>query len=172
MRSVPSAPGIGNDGKSVAERIATSGQQVLPPGFYPPYGSRYWMISSNQAIGPGPVRTQFSANSPTFTLPVGSTGYVTELLFIVNNLLITSDIVFRLLFNGGAVSGFDAIRMPQAGLAIYSFIPERVYQPVPDGATIAIDVLVTDAVTYNLSVMARGHFYDASFDERWKGLAG
>lgn len=171
-RRGPSAPAAGG-GRSAAENIATASKFIFPPGYFPPFRAKGFFIESNQAIGPGPVTTNFSSGSfPTFTLPPGHAGYIREISLLVNNLLLTSDIRFRLLIGGGSVEGWDNIQMPQAGMAQYIYTPDNCYIPVPSGSVIGMAAVIGDAVTYNLSFTIRGWHYDESYDDAWKGVAG
>lgn len=170
-RNTPSAPEPGDDGRTIPERIRAAGLQIFPPGFYPPYGALNWMITGNQAM-PGASTTFFTGARASFTLPDGSSGYGIEALIIVNNLLITSDITVAIMVNEAPAPGFDLISMPQAGMAVYAWAPEKVYIPIPDHATIKVKVTVVDAPAYNISMMVRGWHYITEMDDRWRGLAG
>lgn len=171
-RRQPGAPAPGGDGLTTMERMAATQKMLLPPGFYPPYGSQNWMLAGNQSMPGAGVTTKFSGVGASFQVPDGFSGYVTELQVVVNNLLVTSDITFRLLFDDGAVSGFDKMLMPQAGMAVYVWGPDKTYIPVPDGTKIEVSVSIVDAGPYLLSILARGWFYQGQINERWKGLAG
>lgn len=137
---------------------------ALPPNNSPPYGFRSFNVSNNQVIGPGPVTTVLTN---TFRLPQGSVGVIRGLIFLVNNLLLTSQINFAVQINSGSVEGYDNYVMPQAGMAVYVDNPDNAYIDVPDNAIISVAVTVTDAVAYAIYAQVRGWYYSKSVADKW-----
>ncbi|MGE0347375.1 MAG: hypothetical protein AB7N73_15015 [Gemmatimonadales bacterium] len=115
----------------------------------------------------GTLAARDSANTPalfptaTFTLPSGNVGVIRSISILANNLLVTSDVVWTLLFNEAPVFGWNrlTINPRAAGSVEVSWTPEETYIPVPENARIDFSVRVNDGGTYQVSVAVHGWMY-------------
>lgn len=102
----------------------------------------------------------------SFQLPANQVGVLKSISLLANGLLVTSNIRWRLRFNGGLVAGWSdlTINPRAAGSVELSFTPEETSIPVPEGALVDFVVQVLDAGTYQVSVQAHGWYYSTSLD--------
>lgn len=144
-----------------------SGPQTLvgyPPWQVPPVGGQSFYISTFATLGVGPVVYEFP--NSVFTIPVGNVAIIRSLTFNVNNIVATSVIQFKLLFNGSPVQGYDQINIfPRVAASVsVSFTADDTYINVPDACRISVQVSVTDAVAYTVGADFKGWYYPKRFD--------
>jgi hypothetical protein len=108
-----------------------------------------------------------SVNTPAlfpnaqFQVPPGRVAVIRSISILANNLLVTSDVRWALLFNEVPEPGWDrlTINPRAAGSVEVSWTPEETFIPVPEGALIDWRVTVLDAGTYQVSIAAHGWHY-------------
>lgn len=150
-------------------------QIVFPPWIYPPPNAGHYVYRVVDAtVGPGPVTVELNAVTATlgtsvFQIPNNNFGIMRSFNLNVNNLLATSDIVFSILVNGGAIQGHDELRVfPRAAASVSEgFSPEETVLPLPEGARVSFRVTVTDAVAYQLGISWRGWYYGKDLANRY-----
>ncbi len=144
-------------------------QIVFPPWVFPPGNAgRYIFEEDVVNLGPGPVVSTELAGT-IFNVPQQNVAVIREINLNVNNLLTTSNIVFRLLFNSGPVEGYDDMRVfPRAASSVsIAFPAESTIIHVPEGARISLAVEILDAGSYQLGASHRGWFYSKDVAKRY-----
>lgn len=99
-----------------------------------------------------------------FQVPQNNVAVIKSISLLVNGLLVTSNIRWRLRFNGGFVTGWSnlTINPRAAGSVELSFTPDETAIPVPEASLIDWVVQVLDAGTYQVSVQTHGWFYSTT----------
>jgi len=146
-----------------------------PPTDVRPPSARDFTLSgtlAGAAVGTTPAVIPGAA----FVVPVGNVGVIRSVVFLVNNLLLTSQVSFTLTFNAGAVEGWSNIPVAArvAASVSTSFGPEETALPVPENTAIAVVVTVLDGAVYQVSTIIHGWFYPkeigAPFDAAYAGI--
>jgi len=123
---------------------------------------------SGFATGLNNANTPVVVPGTTFALPSDSVGVIRSLVLTVNNLLLTSQILWRLRFNQNPVPGWNALTITPGAVAyfLYAFGPDEMYLTVPMDTTVDVEfqVLPADAAAYVAGAAYHGWFFD-------KGLA-
>lgn len=121
-------------------------------------------------IFPGPTATLRGA----FQVPSNNVAVIRSFALLANQLLVTSNIVWTLLYNEIAVPGWDRLTInPRAASSVeLTWGPFETYIPVPEGALIQWSVQVFDVATYQLSVQAHGWYYPTRIAGNFTGLYG
>lgn len=138
------------------------GYSVAPPYVERPTTAKDFFMSGTQT---GRVIANTPSEFPgSFTVPSNNVGVIRSVSILANSLLITSEILWTLRFNGTAVEGWNLLTItPRAAGSIeVSFTPQETFIPVPEGSRISWDVRVVDAGTYQVSVTTHGWFYPTS----------
>lgn len=150
-----------------APRQVPGAQLHFPPWVYPPPGARYFYPTSNVTLGAGPLVQELPAT--VYQVQTNNVGVIREINLNVNNLLATSNITFRLLFNGAPVQGYDGMFVFPRAVASFSstFDANSTMVFVPDGARISIQVQVVDAVAYQVGASYRGWYYSKAIAEQY-----
>lgn len=152
--------------------IGSLAQIVFPPWVYPPQeaGLNFYFGTAATALGVGPLVQELAPS--VFQVPNSFVGVIREITLNVNNLLATSGITFRLLFNGGAVQGYDNMAVFPRALASFSsnFGPDSTMIFVPEGVRISFQVQVTDAAAYTLGASYRGWIYSKDVAARYHAV--
>jgi len=96
-----------------------------------------------------------------FQIPANNVGAIKSISILANNLLVTSNVLWRLRFNGAYVQGWNALTInPRAaGSVEVSWTPEETAIPVPESAVIDMVTQVLDLGTYQLSFSIHGWFF-------------
>jgi hypothetical protein len=133
---------------------------VPPPWMFPPGDAgRYIFQEDDRTLAAGPVAETIMTGT-TFRVPQQNVAVLRELNFNVNNLLTTSDITFRLKFNGSVVEGYTIKVFPRAASSVsVAFPAESTVIHVPEGVEITMTVQVGDAGAYQVGSSIRGWFY-------------
>jgi hypothetical protein len=99
-----------------------------------------------------------------FQVPPNNVAAIKSITILANALLLTSNIRWRLRFNGGFVAGWSdlTINPRAAGSVELAFTPDETAIPVPEGARIDMVAQVLDAGTYQISFGLHGWFYATS----------
>lgn len=157
-------PGGGSPGRGAGAGGGRGPQQysVAPPYVERPTTARDFYMNGTQTA-------RVIANTPSefpgsFTVPANNLGVIRSVSILANSLLITSNILWTLRYNGTAVEGWNQLTIaPRAAGSIeVSFVPQETFIPVPEGSRISWDVTVVDAGTYQVSVTTHGWFYPTS----------
>ena len=169
----PGTPSIQGDGMGAPtgpqmQPISRS-LMVPPPWMFPPGdAARYIFREEDQTLAAGPVAQTEMAGS-VFQIPTQNVAVIRELNFTINNMLITTDITFRLLFNGAAVEGNIFKIFPRAASSVsIAFPAESTVIHVPESVRVAITVQVGDAGAYQVGCSWRGWFYSKDIHNRFK----
>ena len=142
---------------------------VPPPWMFPPGdAARYIFREDDRTLAGGPV-AQTEMVGATFQIPSQNVAVIRELNFNVNNMLITSDITFRVLFNEGPVEGYTFKIFPRAAASIsVAFPAESTVLHVPEATRVSLTVQVADAGVYQVGCSWRGWFYSKDIHNRFK----
>lgn len=139
-----------------------------------PPGARDFNLFSTLAARTS-VNTPALFPTAQFQIPAGNVGVIRAVSLLVNNLLVTSDVRFDLLFNESAVVGWNnlTVNPRAAGSVEVSWTPEETFIMIPEGSVIDWRVRVIDAGTYQVSVGYHGWFYPVNLqlaaDQAWTG---
>jgi len=133
---------------------------VPPPWEVRPLGASDFQRAGTQAAvdaASSPLVLPGSA----FTVPAANVAWIRSVTFLVNGLLTTSDIVFRVRENGVPIEGWDevAVLPRSAGSVALSFPPEETYVKILESRRIDVQAEVRDGGTYQLSAQYHGWFY-------------
>lgn len=151
------------------------GIQLLPPTWLRPPKAKDFHLETDAAA---PNFT--SANTPavipgcTFQVPGGYVGVVRSLDLSVNQLVATTDIVWRLRFNQMPVEGWAPLTIFPGNIAAArrSFGPEEMQVPVPEAASVDVEIEVRDGGTYQAGASFGGWIYsrdlDGIFSDAWR----
>lgn len=118
----------------------------------------------------GTLAARTTVNTPaqlaSFQVPSNNVAAIRAISILANGLLVTSDIVWALKYNGVAVTGWNrlTINPRAAGSVEVSWPPEETFIRVPEGSLVTFDVEVLDGGTYQLSVAFHGWFYSVALD--------
>lgn len=106
----------------------------------------------------------------SFQIPEKNVGTIRAITILANALLVTSDIVWTLLFDNRPVSGWNDLTISPraAGSLEFSWTPDETFVPVPENTLIEWRVLVIDGGTYQVSVTMHGWFYPTSVASRYR----
>jgi len=163
--SLPPAPGSPGGG------AVTSFVHTVPPleVVKPPQGIDF--APSGTIAGATALNTP--AAVVTVDVPLGSIAYLRSFVLQVNTLLPVSAISFSVRANSEPISGWAALDVPAANLAVYSTAwgPDEVFIRVGPGKTLSIWVAVTDGATYQVFASMHGWFVplelSQAFDQAW-----
>lgn len=148
---------------------------LQPPTWVRPPSARDFSISGTLA-GAAVGTTPAAIPGAVFVVPAGNVGVIRSVVFLVNNLLMTSQVSFTLTLNAAAVEGWANIPvLPRVAASVStSFGPEETAIPVPESNAIAVSVRVLDGAVYQVSTIIHGWFYpkeiQAPFDAAYTGL--
>jgi hypothetical protein len=120
-------------------------------------------------VGRTPATTPSVLPGSVKEVPTGKVAVIRSLTLVVNNLLLTSDIVWRLRFNGSPVDGWNELQVIPGAVAYYAFTwgPAETFVPTPDAATIDIQVEVRDAGgNYEIGAAYHGWEFSKELAER------
>jgi len=122
----------------------------------PPQGQDF-IVGGNLA-GASVVTTPAVVTGVTFTVPLGSVGYIRSVVFQVQQVLVTSDIAFAVRVDQTPVQGWARVPVLPAAIAVWSqsWGPEEVYVEVQPGRTVDITVTVLDGGAYNVGAIMHG----------------
>lgn len=164
-RSVPRAPGPtgapGYPGGGGGGGAGLSGLSLPPPNSVKPPGGHDFQVFSTVTAGPAVTPVAFTGARSTFLIPTANVGVIRSVVFLVNGLLTTSNVLFSVLFNGGGVEGWNGIPvLPRLASSVSSsYGPEETFIEVPENTTVSLSVTVTDGVAYQVSALLHGWFY-------------
>ena len=169
----PDAPQV--QGGGIGMRAGTQMQplgralMVPPPWMYPPGdAARYIFREEDTTLAAGPV-VQTELAGSVFQIPAQNVAVIRELNFSVNNMLITSDITFRVTFNQAPVEGYTFKLFPRAAASVsVAFPAESTVLHVPEAVRVAITVQVGDAGAYQVGCSWRGWFHSKDIHNRFK----
>lgn len=161
--------GPGSPAPSGREALKVAGQVVFPPSIYPPKEGRGIFVEGNQAA-------LTAANTPVvlarFQVPPNDVGFIREVSLVINNMLITTNIIFTLRQDGGGISGYTNMRVsPRAAASVSATLPaENTVIFINDGALIELVATVVDAGTYQLGATFRGWHLPKKIAEQYPRL--
>ena len=99
-----------------------------------------------------------------YTIPAASVGVIRSVVLTVNNLLLTSQILWRLRFNQAPVPGWHALTVTPGAVAyfLYSWGSGETFITVPPDTTIDVEFVVQagDAAAYVAGAAYHGWFFD------------
>lgn len=163
-----------------------TGQATIPnpvPGGSPipvsagsPFGGPRFAIQSPYVVRPpfavdfkdqGDQAARTAVNSPTvlatFQTPTESVGVIRSIVLTVNNLLLTSDIFWSLLFNGSGVPGWQNLAVTPGAVPYFalSYGPDETYIRVPEGTRVDLSFTVNagDAAAYLAGAQFSGWYF-------------
>lgn len=137
---------------------------MYPPGD----AARYVFREEDVLLGAGPV-AQTTLAGCTFQVPAQNVLVIRELNFNINNMLITTDVTFRLLVNGASIEGYVVKLFPRAAASVsVAFPSDSTVIHIPEAAEVSITVQVGDAGAYQVGASWRGWFYSKDTHERFK----
>lgn len=125
----------------------------------PPQGTDFYRRGYEPAATAGTTPAVLPGSA--YELPSNEAGVIRSLVLTVNTLLLTSELTWRLRFNGSPVAGWNQLQVVPGAVAYFatSFGPDETQIPVPPGATIDIQVVVADAAAYAIGATYHGwHF--------------
>ena len=96
-----------------------------------------------------------------YQIPDGEVGVIRSISLVINNLLLTSNIIFRIRADGSPLSGWGALQPIPGAVAYWATVygPEETFIRLPDRATVDVEVQVFDAAVYDLGAALKGwHF--------------
>lgn len=132
--------------------------RTIPPvnEVRPPAGTDF--IVGGELAGATAATTPAVVPGVTFTVPLGSKGYVRSITLQVQNVLVTSVIRWALRDNAGAVPGWQSIPTLSGAIAVWSqsWGPDEVYVPIEPGHTVDVSVTVTDGAAYTVGAIIHG----------------
>jgi len=146
-----------------------------PPTDVRPPSARDFSISGTLA-GATLATTPAPIPGAAFTVPVGNVGVIRSVVFLVNGLLVTSQVSFTLTFNLAPVEGWTNIPvLPRAAASVAtSYGPDETALPVPENNAIGVVVTVLDGGAYQVSALLHGWFYPKeiaqAFDAAYLGM--
>lgn len=167
----------------------TGGEPGSLPGFPgsegPPRNAAYALQSPAYFQPPGgtTIRLQGRRNAQvladgelilaTQTLQGGNLGALRIVNVGITNLLLTSNIVFRIKIAGAPVEGWTWSPFAQAiAVMLQEFPPESTLIEIPEGAKVDLTSTVLDAGAYDIDMMAQGWRYGRAlrddFDNAWR----
>jgi hypothetical protein len=117
-------------------------------------GSSDWELNAINFSAVGASTTTVPGFS--FTVSSGNRGVLAFLQATVNNILITSQVQFRLLINGGPVIGWSSIYIPPLNATAFVQPFNGMVVRMEENQTLTAQVIVGDATTYTCSLQARG----------------
>ena len=133
---------------------------ALPSVDKPPHATDFNLFGT--LAGANIATTSPPARLTTFNVPPNRVAVIRSISILANSLAVTSDIRWTLLFDDGAVPGWNSLTInPRAaGSVEVSWTPEETYIDVPEGSEIGVDVRVLDGGgPYQLSVSVHGWHY-------------
>jgi len=107
------------------------------------------------------------ATTGTFLIPSANVGIIRSVVFLVNNILTTSSVLFSILYNRGGVEGWNQVPvLPRLASSVGSaYGPDETFLEVPENTAITVEIRVTDAAAYQVSMLAHGWFYPKEIHE-------
>lgn len=129
-----------------------------PPAWDVPYPESVPFMESGtltavSVVGPTLV-------TPTFTMPIGHTGWVRSLVLQALNVSATSSLYFQLQVNGSPVPGWNQITVLPGAFAVWNYTESRITVQVESGQSVAMFVSVGDGNSYQVSAMISGWHID------------
>lgn len=140
--------------------------QIPPPELFP------WPTATDFAADGTQVGLT-SVNTPvvlaSFQVPAQNVGVVRDINTVINTLLLTSAIRFRIKLNGGVPQGWDWTTFPRNAASVSGFFdPSSTVIRVPEGQLVELEVQVTDAGTYQISGGFHGWFWSKTTDDAFR----
>lgn len=122
----------------------------------PPMGLDFH--GSGQLTGATNATTPAVIPGVTYTVPLGSTGYLRSFTLQVLQLLPTSSIFWSVRIDGNPVPGLSLILTLPGNIAVWSqsWGPDEIFVEIPPGKTVDIQVGVTDAGAYTVAALFHG----------------
>lgn len=160
----------GREGRALAKREGAGILTVPPPSATRPPQAIDWLAQ-------GFLDARTAGNTPAelpgaFTLPTGNAGVVRSIQLSVADLLATSLLTWRLLYDGAPVPGWSDLSIfpSAAARAELVFPPGETQIPVPSGARVSVQVAVADAGSYRMGAAVHGWHYSRRVEEIWRDL--
>lgn len=140
----------------VAPALGAAQLTVAPWAIYPPPDALDFSRAVSFTPGAGPVTV--TPAGLQVQLDRGYVAVVRDITLIINDMLATTDVVFRLRVNQGPVQGWEALTiLPRvAGSVSRGNLPESTVIRIPDGALIDWQIVVNDAGVYRIGVDYHG----------------
>lgn len=138
---------------------------IFPPEIYPipdavefnPLGSTTTIIAETKVI-PG-VALQ---------LPQSYIGIIRGYTIYVDNMLLTTNLIYTLLINGNPAPGYGSLTMfPRAAPSVSNGFDAFIR--VPDGAALSVKVQNVDGGSYTVGASISGWIWPRAAGERWIG---
>jgi len=146
---------------------------TFPPRLFPPPGSvSFYRQASALVAGPASWVTPAGI---VLAIPAAVRGVIRFFNVFINNMLATSDILFALRVNQGAVAGFDAITLfPRAA----AFVGEsfggagEVVIDLEHGSVVDVGITVRDVGAYTVGASYAGWYYPEKLAETYARTGG
>jgi len=100
-------------------------------------------------------------------VPPNNVGVVRSVTLGVNNMLVSTNVIFRLRFDQVPVTGWERLVIfPRAATSVVeSFGPDETYELTDEGSLVDIEVQVVDAGTYQIGVGLSGWYYSKRLNQ-------
>ncbi len=107
-------------------------------------------------------------------IPSANVAVIRSLTLNINDMVPTTDVVWRLLFDGSPVQGWSPVTIfpRNAASVAVSWTPEETFIPVPEGADIAVELEVRDTGSYDVGASYHGWWYPQVVASRYEGAWG
>ena len=162
-------------GSDPAGQGAAGAQLVVTPPWVekPPEGYDFNMFGTLTGLNSANTPTKFTGGG-VFQVPGGNVGVIRSFSILGNQWLLSSNVLWRLLFNDVAQPGWDALTInPRAASSVeFGWDVQETFILIPEGALIEWGLQVLDLGTYQVSVAAHGWYYPTRIQEAFAGLLG
>lgn len=145
---------------------------LFPPDIYPPPGAQHFTAEGTLSGATIATTTAPGAVLASFQIPPNEVAVVRDVTLSINSMLASTDVRWRLRFNGSLVSGWNDLTIfPRAAASVVAtFPPESTLIEVPDGALTEMLVQVVDAGTYFVGATFHGWHYGKSVKTRYASV--
>lgn len=143
--------------------------RTIPPPHWirPPQASEVNIDTSGTGFNNATTPVVLAGSA--FQIPADNVGVIRSVVLSVNNLTTTSQLVWRLRFNGVGVQGWNNLTIfPRLAASIsVAYGPDETFIPIPDGVLIDVELVVlpADGNTYQAGVSYHGWYYGKELAE-------
>lgn len=154
-RSIPLRAG----GVAIAKPIQSPNTLELPPQLYPPWNAIAFNLAANTPITG--VNAQFQPAGLQLDIPDNCYGAINQIDLLLDGILPTSNVFWRLLINGNPLPGWNALTiLARSGAASVNrgWGPQLGIQ-VPLGGTVGMQISDVDGASYTAGAQIYGWFW-------------
>ncbi len=158
LGSIADAGPLAGGGSVLSSAQPAPGTIVLPPQDFMPVDATPFFLSAETAIvGPN------VASSPAalqLRIPLDQIGWVKSIEIMLDGIVITSNVLWRLSIDGVPVQGFSNLTiLGRNGAASVSRTFDPVTAQIPPGTTLGVTMTVVDGGSYTVGAQLRGWYY-------------